>query len=498
MASVPNGLDPLAFAANTSQPVIPPQQIDATPPPNIDTSQQQQQQVPMPQSQEAAAPPKKFKGDANLPAIVELAKGLIKPPSDQAVQTNNGLYRPANRMDVFENFLGNFLQSFATGMSQSGHGPGANLRGAGAAIMAGPNLAMQRQQFAAEQAQRQAETERAQAGTNLTTEQARQMGSMVTLPNGATMPLALAQKVYPALVSGQAKVAAAGTQKRYMSTPFGMFDTQSGTYQGGASGPSAVQLTPDILQAYDLPNELLGKTVTPQGLASLMGASARGTATVTGAAGPALVQKTGPNRGQAQSLGLGSPAMGGIAPVADPNNPGNLTWQSKGSAIGKPAPGSAATQGAVAVTKSAIAGDIGKQVTAFNTALQHADLLSGALDAMGNGTFRPGNALYNRVKTEFGDASVTNFQTIAQAYSDEVQAMLSKGHITEGEQKAVQAKLPANASPAQIRGAIASYKALAQSKMNILQQQVQQGQQGKVNFPQPTTSSVDSLVNKYK
>jgi len=39
-------------------------------------------------------------------------------------------------MDVFENFLSDFLQSFSAGISASGHGPGANLRGAGAAMQA--------------------------------------------------------------------------------------------------------------------------------------------------------------------------------------------------------------------------------------------------------------------------------------------------------------------------------------------------------------------------
>lgn len=171
--------------------------------------------------------------------------------------------------------------------------------------------------------------------------------------------------------------------------------------------------------------------------------------------------------------------------VRDPNNPGIITYAPASEAMNKglQAPQSAPTVAAKAITKSAVAGPIGNEINAFSTALQHADLLQNALTALGNGDEKTLNSLKNRFKTEFGSADVTNFQTIANAYSREITKMLAAGHMTNEEINTNGASLPANASPQQIIGALQAYKALAQSKLNIRQQQVQQGQKGKPNFP---------------
>ena len=175
-----------------------------------------------------------------------------------------------------------------------------------------------------------------------------------------------------------------------------------------------------------------------------------------------------------------------FVPVApDPNNPGYITYERAGQAAkqGAQAPSSAGPQAAKATLKSATSGDIAKQSTAFQTAMQHADLLENATNALANGDTRALNSIKNRFKTEFGSPDATNWQAIANAYTREISAVLSKGHMTDAEIGSAGATLPQNASPSQIIGAIHAYKALSESKMNILKQQTQRGMQGQANFP---------------
>lgn len=173
-----------------------------------------------------------------------------------------------------------------------------------------------------------------------------------------------------------------------------------------------------------------------------------------------------------------------IVQVADPNNPGNTTFAKAGDAVKQnmAGPMSASVQIPKAVLKWATTGKGGEQGGAFNTALQHADLLETAMKALNNGDVQTLNSLKNRFKTEFGSPDVTNYQTIANAYSREITKMLSAGHITDSEISTQGATLPAKASPEQIQGAIDSYRALAGSKMKVLYDQYQKGMQGQPNF----------------
>jgi hypothetical protein len=111
--------------------------------------------------QQATPPSKLYQ---NSPNIVRLIAGLINP-----AQAGSPAGRPPSRLNVFEDFLGNFVNSLGQGLAASGHGPGANARGAGAAIMAPQTQAMQQAQIAsqqaeAQQAQQRAALEQAQTG----------------------------------------------------------------------------------------------------------------------------------------------------------------------------------------------------------------------------------------------------------------------------------------------------------------------------------------------
>ena len=499
----PNSLAYMLALGATSQPNAPAASNAPMPPPPDVTAQQPQQQTssapvydpsgqPLPPpsdltqpGQRAAQTPIPHMG--GQPLLMQYVQALMHP-NQGGVDPNTGQpTRPVSRGDATLEFLGNFLSNMSAGLAQSGHGPGANLRGAGAAMQAPYQRALQGYQLGQQQQLQESQIAEQQARTA-------QLSNIVQTPYGP-MSQGLAMKVLPAAIGKEGKVEAAQAQKRFMSTPFGMFDAQSGTYVGGPSGSNAVQVTPAIAEDYSLPKELVGKTITPQTLAQFMRSQAVGTRTVMGAEGPAMVSTIGPNRGQTTNLGLGNPAaaarMAGPVQVADPNNPGQTKWMTARDAVrmGMAGPGSASVTVPRQVMNWATSGKGGEEINAFNTALQHADLLEQAAVALHNGDQRTLAGLNNRMKTEFGSADVTNFQVIANAYTREVTKMLSSGHMTDQEVAQQGATLPANASPEQIIGAVNSYRALATSKMNMRYNQYQQGLQGKPNFPQGTGGS---------
>ena len=123
-----------------------------------------------------------------------------------------------------------------------------------------------------------------------------------------------------------------------------------------------------------------------------------------------------------------------------------------------------------------------EEVLAFNTAIQHADLLQKAGTALKNGDVRLLNKIGNELGVQFGSDKATNFRIIANAYSREVTKALSGGHITDAEIKEQGATIPSNASPEQILGAVSSYRGLMQSKMNLRRQQFESGRQGQPAF----------------
>jgi hypothetical protein len=118
---------------------------------------------------------------------------------------------------------------------------------------------------------------------------------------------------------------------------------------------------------------------------------------------------------------------------------------------------------------------------AYNTAIDHAQQLLSAADALGNGDTKKLNSLKNYFSTEFGSPDVTNFNAIANAYNHEVTSVISKGHITDAEVAQGHASLPDNASPAQIRGVAQAYLNLMTSKRDELNKIIKSGAGNKAN-----------------
>lgn len=167
-------------------------------------------------------------------------------------------------------------------------------------------------------------------------------------------------------------------------------------------------------------------------------------------------------------------------PVVDPKNPGNVLYRKVGDAAAQnlSSPQSATAQAVKATAKKATSGNWADQKIAFNTAIQHAELLRDAARALKNNDVNALNSLKNAFAREFGDPDITDFEAIANAYNHEITSVISKGHITDNEVKTGDRTLPMNANYETIDKVLKSYQALAQSKMKNLQEQIDKGMQG--------------------
>lgn len=262
--------------------------------------------------------------------------------------------------------------------------------------------------------------------------------------------------------------------QRFKVVPnIGLYDTQSGQMIPGTQ--QGIVITPAIAKSYGLPDTFVGKPMTLSGFSSLENAQRFNEQPVEGTAGPALVNRNpaSPSFGKVTPLGLGNPSLGRAVQVGDTNNPGETKYMTAGQAISSGAPGSqsASVQTPKAAARSEVPTKIGDLKVAFNTAMQHADLLQQAANALQNGDTRALNKISNSFKTQFGSAAPTNFQTIADAYSREITKMLSSGHMTDAEIASAGGTVSPNSSPQQILGALQAYRQLAQSKLNMLNQQ---------------------------
>lgn len=132
--------------------------------------------------------------------------------------------------------------------------------------------------------------------------------------------------------------------------------------------------------------------------------------------------------------------------------------------------------------ESATSGQIGQNLTAFNTAIEHAKQLSAATDALDNGNIVALNKIGNTLGYQFGSDKTTNFNVVKNALSGEISKVFKGGGATDAEIEAVQGPFNAANSPAQLKGAINQAINLMNSKRDALRQQVQQGMQGKPNF----------------
>lgn len=122
-------------------------------------------------------------------------------------------------------------------------------------------------------------------------------------------------------------------------------------------------------------------------------------------------------------------------------------------------------------------------ITALNTALGHAAVVSDSFDQLGNGDTPVFNAVRNWVKTNTGDPAPTNAHEAVDALASEGRKVFSAsggGNLTELENW--QQNFPINGSPAQQKGALKQFVSLLDSRLSALGDQYNRGM-GKAQDP---------------
>lgn len=103
--------------------------------------------------------------------------------------------------------------------------------------------------------------------------------------------------------------------------------------------------------------------------------------------------------------------------------------------------------------KSFTTGPDGRNIGNLNTAPVHLAALADAATAMQNGSFVPGNQLYNSVSTMFGGTAPTNFDAMKTVVAGEMAAAM-KGNATDPEIASFNKSVSDAATPTQLSGVI--------------------------------------------
>ena len=110
----------------------------------------------------------------------------------------------------------------------------------------------------------------------------------------------------------------------------------------------------------------------------------------------------------------------------------------------------------------------GKQVNAFNTAIDHLSTMDKLSDALQNGDTKVINSIANTIASQTGAPAPTNFNAAKQIVTAEVikAVVASGGGVTERKEAAD--NFAAASSPAQLKGVINTYKQLLGGQLNSL------------------------------
>ena len=115
-------------------------------------------------------------------------------------------------------------------------------------------------------------------------------------------------------------------------------------------------------------------------------------------------------------------------------------------------------------------GDAGGKIVALDTMIHHADLYLETADALKNGTFVPGNRVYNAVATAFGKAPPTEAGLVAQFFAGETAKVA--GEQSQGEVNAILDKMKTDGSPEQMKQAGQRLLQIAAGRMIPYQERI--------------------------
>jgi hypothetical protein len=99
-------------------------------------------------------------------------------------------------------------------------------------------------------------------------------------------------------------------------------------------------------------------------------------------------------------------------------------------------------------------GNQSQQLGSLNTAIEHLGVLDEMAKGLENGSFKPGNQLYNTVATLFGSSAPTNFAFARDIMSGELATAMKKSGATDSEIEKVTKSLDGAGSPKQLSDAI--------------------------------------------
>jgi hypothetical protein len=323
-------------------------------------------------------------------------------------------------------------------------------------------------------------------------EQARANIGMVNTPWGP-MPMGLYRsilpKVLPAQIAGESRENVADTRADASRDVAGTnadsrmavarFNAASKEKAAALAGPNSTLVDAKFAQDHNIPPEFIGTRIKVTDMAALNRSTLFDNVPVQTGDGEVIVnRRTGIATKVKDQNGNPTTPVAWATPkeVADPDNPGQTKFMTTGQAMAQGAQGtqSAAVQVPRQAMKAEMPTKIGDQKVAFTTMVQHADLLRRAAKALNNGDIQTLSGLENAFKNEFGYAGPITASAIADAYKGEVANVINKGHITDtGSEKIAHTLDPTKQNYETIDSVLGAYQGLAQSKMNMLNQQEQ-------------------------
>jgi hypothetical protein len=317
----------------------------------------------------------------------------------------------------------------------------------------------------------------------LAIQQAQQNLTQVQTPWGM-MPMQVAKLIFPASIAATSreKVAAGGeASKERIAAGQNLTKENVANINGmtrmAVAGASGVDVNQDLIDRYHLPQEFLGRRVHMSDISSFRNADARAIVPMMTDKGLVTVNKntnlvtpaTDEEGNTYASAALARPYQ-----VEDPNNPGQTLIVPASKSFGMHGTGSASLKILLAGLKSQVPTKMGDQTISYTTMALHANLLRQAMQALNNGDMQMWNKIKNDFRTEFGYSGPLTAEAIADAYKGEVSSVINKGHITDtGSEKVAHTLDPTRQSPEQMDGVLAAYQALAESKMEMMNQQYQ-------------------------
>lgn len=145
--------------------------------------------------------------------------------------------------------------------------------------------------------------------------------------------------------------------------------------------------------------------------------------------------------------------------------------------------------------KAFTTGKDAQNIRSLNTAAVHLDSFSEAAKALQNGTFTPGNALYNSVSKMLGAPAPTTFEGLRSAVAGEMANAL-KGNATDPEIASIKNTIMSQNSPAQLAQWVDSNLHIIGQKLNTYKEAYEQQNPGDTVYS-PVLPSASAVFQKH-